>query len=175
MGWLFTRGLSRKDLIKERVQKYEDANMVMTTLAYCVRGNCLWMVRESTSKNFGDSIKFIELDLLGSNKSDGWGYKDMEEQMHPYYYSCPLAYLEMVPVACEKWREGVRAYHEKQNRKIEVGATYKVNGLMTIRIASVRPLRGYTNTGKYCRFSKSILKEKIEEPIKWTPVERTVG
>jgi hypothetical protein len=36
----------------------------------------------------------------------------MSEQVHPYYYSCPLAYLDMVPeVKCEEWRALVREYH----------------------------------------------------------------
>ena len=36
----------------------------------------------------------------------------MEESMHPYYYSCPLSYLELVPIdqygGNAEWREGVR-------------------------------------------------------------------
>jgi len=63
--------------------------------------------------------RWIGCDLLDYSKADeGWGYKDMEEGMHPYFYSCPLKYLALVPaVASEEWREGVRQYHARQNEK----------------------------------------------------------
>ena len=39
----------------------------------------------------------------------------MDESVHPFFYSCPLGYLEMVPIETSggnpEWRVGVRAYH----------------------------------------------------------------
>lgn len=63
--------------------------------------------------------RWIGCDLLEYSKRDeGWGYKDMDESMHPYYYSCPLSYLDMVPVVgSEEWRQGVREYHQRQRAK----------------------------------------------------------
>ena len=47
-----------------------------------------------------------------------WGYKDLDEAMFPYYFSCPLKYLDMVPIEIygghPEWRERVRAYHAHQ-------------------------------------------------------------
>jgi len=62
--------------------------------------------------------RWIQCDLLQYSRSnDGWGYKDMEESMHPYFYSCPLGYLAKVPIKTfggnEEWRKGVRSYHER--------------------------------------------------------------
>ena len=47
-------------------------------------------------------------------------HKPMCESMGPFYYSCPLGYLELVPVADEQWRECVRSYHAKRRKKREV-------------------------------------------------------
>ena len=49
------------------------------------------------------------------------GIKDMEETAHPYYYSCPLKYLNMVPIdrfgGNAKWREEVIAHHQRRAEK----------------------------------------------------------
>lgn len=37
-----------------------------------------------------------------------WGYKTLDEQMGPYYYQCPVEWLERAPVANEAWRARVR-------------------------------------------------------------------
>jgi hypothetical protein len=34
--------------------------------------------------------------------------------MHPYYYSCPLSYLDLAPEQSADWRAGVRAYHVRR-------------------------------------------------------------
>lgn len=131
MGWLFTRGFARKDLIRERTQNWErttDDGMLVKTacLAHCYRGGVysgvLWAVWERTftkdSQNVQPSERWITCDLLRYQKDYGWGYKDMDESMHPFYYSCPLSYLEMVPIdqygGHAEWREGVRSYHAQQ-------------------------------------------------------------
>ena len=126
MGWLFTLGQTKKDLVARRTKAWDHATpdgAVITSvcLRHCYRGNAftgvLWTVWERTFTKDEQPVKpherWIGCDLLRYRKGDGWGYKDMEESMHPYYYSCPLGYLELVPVACEKWREGVRSYHAR--------------------------------------------------------------
>jgi hypothetical protein len=40
-----------------------------------------------------------------------WGYKSLDESVHPYYYSCPLRYLDMAPVQSPAWRERVHRFH----------------------------------------------------------------
>lgn len=139
MGWTF--GWSRrKDLITERIRNWEntkdyDYTVKSTCLAHCYRGGVragvLWTVWEQTFTNpdgtpAKPTVLYIGCDKLEYKRmspkhfpySDGdWGYQDMCESMHPFYYSCPLKYLDMVPVACEEWREGVRAYRQRQIEK----------------------------------------------------------
>lgn len=134
MGWLFTSGLTRKDLIRERISDWErtsDDGMVVKTacLAHCYRGGVysgvLWAVWERTfakdSQNVQPCERWITCDLLRYQKDFGWGYKDMDESVHPYYYSCPLSYLEMVPIdqygGHAEWRDCVRSYHARQAQK----------------------------------------------------------
>ena len=49
--------------------------------------------------------------------------------MHPYFYSCPLKYLDLVPIeqfgGHAEWRELVRKYHARitEKRRAKKGAT----------------------------------------------------
>jgi hypothetical protein len=141
MGWLFKNGYSRKELIEDRTKDWErttDGMAVRTTrLAHCYRGGAfagvLWTVWERTFTRDGVETQPTELwigcDLLRYQKDFGWGYKDMEESCHPYYYSCPLKYLNLVPIeqfgGHEEWRANVRQYHARQQakRKLRTPAT----------------------------------------------------
>ena len=58
----------------------------------------------------GESICYIGCHLLESSGGD-WGYKSLDESVHPYYYSCPLRYLDMAPVQSSEWRERVHRFH----------------------------------------------------------------
>lgn len=50
----------------------------------------------------------ILLDLI-SNEGGGLAVKQMDESMHPYYYTCPVSFLNRAPVRSEAWRAGVLA------------------------------------------------------------------
>ena len=128
MGWLF-QDISRKHLVDERTQSWEqtlpdDVVVRSTCLRHCYRGNVhsgvLWSVWERTWTKDGRQVRpadrWIMCDLL-RYQGGQWGYKDMEESCGPFYWSCPLSYLDMVPVANEEWRRGVRNYHERQRAK----------------------------------------------------------
>ena len=133
MGWLFKSGISRRDLIAENTKGWErikeDGTVIKSTcLAHCYRGGVfsgvLWSVWERTFIKDGQKIeqpqRWIICDLL--RYVDGeWGYKDMEESMHPFFYSCPLGYLDMVPLDVygghAEWRELVSQYHARSTEK----------------------------------------------------------
>lgn len=134
MGWLFTSGSTRRSQIAERTKGWErtteDGVLVKSTcLARCYRGGVfsgvLWTVWERAFTKDGQdtepSQRWIGCDLLRYQRDYGWGYKDMEESMHPYFYSCPLKYLEMVPIeqhgGCAQWREQVRLHHVRAMEK----------------------------------------------------------
>ena len=130
MGWLFTRGSTRADQIQKLTKDRERTTEVGITvkdvcLAHYYRGGAcmgvLWSVWERTFEPGGTPVqpkeRWITCDLLQSRTRLGWGYRDMDERSYPYYFSCPLKYLEIVPIdqygGHEMWRESVRDYHAK--------------------------------------------------------------
>lgn len=129
MGWLFTDGQTRKELIEHLVRTEENDERIINCIAHKANGfTQLWAVYEITKKKTDERKRFIAFYLMRYQKGYGWGYKDMEESMCPYYYSCPLSYLEMAPEANAKWREGVRQYweHRKKINAFKLGDTVKL-------------------------------------------------
>lgn len=136
MGWTYPHGVNRQELIAQRVKSWErdTCEMLVKTecLKHCFRGGqfsgVLWTVWKRTFTKDGEEVqpeeRFIGCDLLRCYGGE-WGYKDMEESMGPFYYSCPLLYLELVPIerfgGNARWREEVKEHHrhraEKRRRK----------------------------------------------------------
>lgn len=143
MGWSVTPGSTRKSIISERIRDWDTKKsahkekrehyVFSTVLRHCCRGNLwsgiLWAIREqklydTATDKLVKTTRFITCDLLRYDKScQGWGYKGMDEECGPCYYSCPLSYLEMVPEPdSEKdtgWRKIVREYHEVRKKRRE--------------------------------------------------------
>lgn len=111
MGWDFAQGYKKKDVIADLTRGWESETSKCACLQSCVRGNVLWAVMETTNKVTGQVAKWIACNLLGAEKGFGWGSKNMSEAEFPYYFSCPLGYLDLVPVECAEWRGKVREYH----------------------------------------------------------------
>ncbi|PQV44117.1 hypothetical protein [Paraburkholderia sp. BL21I4N1] len=129
MGWLFGHGQTRSQLI-ERLTRDEEHN---GTTRHCLRhyasGNVLWTVWE-IHRPTDPPFRYIGCDLMAYDRScAGWGYKDLCEEMEPLYYSCPLAYLDMVPPASAAWREQVRTWHAARSRVLTIGDTLTFSGL----------------------------------------------
>lgn len=133
MGWYYCNGGTRKGLIKEltesREHKRNDGIIVKTTcIAHCYRGNVhsgvLWSVFERRFFVGEEEVlrlqRWIGCDLMHCRGGD-WGHKPMEEEMHPYFYSVPLGYLNMVPIETyggnAEWRECVIAHHARIREK----------------------------------------------------------
>jgi hypothetical protein len=150
MGWLFTEGQSRREVIHARLHRQWREGYSGSCLAHALRGNILWSVWKLAKPN-GISERFIACDVLASKRDYGWGYKDLEESMGPSYYSCPLAYLRMAPAANEGWRSRVREYHEwrktrkKAIRDLRIGETVPLADceIPEALIVSLNPLQGY--------------------------------
>lgn len=134
MGWLFKSGITRKELIAEQIKGWErtkeDSNVIkLTCIAQCYRGGVfsgvLWSVWERTFTKDNQQVeppqRWIICDLLKCVKGE-WGYKDIEESMHPYFYSCPLKYLDLVPLdqygGNAEWRDLVRQHHARIAEKL---------------------------------------------------------
>ena len=109
------------ELIAELIAPQETERASVKVIAHTLRGNVLWSVAEVTARAEGvhrdlapgQSLRYIRCDLLERSGSQ-WGYKPLDESMHPYYYSCPLSYLDMTPEQSADWRAGVRAYHARR-------------------------------------------------------------
>jgi hypothetical protein len=148
MGWLFTSGQTRSELIHRRTKSWanEEAGLEAKCLEHCTVGNVLWTVWEHRHRD-GAVQRYIGCDLMAPQRGYGWGYKDMEESMGPCYYSCPLKYLDQVPEPdsryAKEWRGKVRAYHAKR-KALVIGATVKLErcSIPELTIVSLRPLLG---------------------------------
>jgi hypothetical protein len=97
-------------------------------------------------------VRFIGCHLLQRSvetrygrKVVSWGYKSMDESVHPYYYSCPLSYLDEVPAECGEWRDKVRLYHHRYRIGDRLAlANCKVGQLV---VTSLKPLVGIAHDG----------------------------
>ena len=147
--------IEKNDIVRERTRNQESDTEIWRCLKHRCVGSVLWTVWEVTEITTLNARRFIGCDLL--SKHDGcWGYRDMSEKMGPYYYSCPLGYLDLVPVADPTWRKRVRAWHTIQNHQVTVGDTYKANANTnckgtTFTITSLKPLAGRDPFGNLYR------------------------
>ena len=152
MGWFFTRGQTKEGLIKHLTQPWgndcgeNNVNHVeCTCIKYALHGNHLWGVFEriisekATNKEI-ERIRWISLFLLAKERNYGYGYKDMDEYSGPYYWDCPIKFLDLAPRIEKddesgyslKWREGVKSYWKNQHDKVE----NKKNILSKIKIGT---------------------------------------
>lgn len=127
MGWLYphhthTRKALIEDLTRPETWERNDGTKVRrTALRHCCVGNVLWVVYAFTDPATGARLfdPVIVCNLM--QKHGTWGYKDMGEEMHPYYYSCPEAYLELTPAPNDNaraWRQGVARYHVDRRERL---------------------------------------------------------
>ena len=111
MGWTFPYSTkSRADLVQylRRPERFGERFELVRASA---SGNRHWyLVRERAT-----GLHWIGLDLMQGTRTDGWGYKDMDESVGPCAVDCPLAYLAAPHAPRDgwalQWRERVRAYH----------------------------------------------------------------
>ena len=152
MGWLFTQHQTRKELIRSRIRDQDCDGVTYRCLRYTAVGNVLWTVWEVTRPG-DEARRYIGCDLMACDRGYGWGYKDLSESMGPCYYSCPLAYLDLVPPTNPDWREQVRAWHAARNRPVVVGDLLVFEGL-SIPEARVVEKHGRRVIGEYagCRY-----------------------
>ena len=123
MGWLFGWD-TRKQLVDHLCG---DAGV--KTLKRRFVGNTLYTVHSYKGTD-GTVINFACVYLLkGRNGTrDGWGYKDIDESMGPYYYDFPVSWLDMLSPtdsqSSKEWREHVRKRAAKL-AQMKVGTTWE--------------------------------------------------
>ena len=133
MGWLYIAGISRRELITDNTTTWErtkeDGALIKSTcLAHCYRGGVfsgvLWSVWERSFIKDGQPVeqpqRWIVCNLLRYEGGE-WCYKEIDESMHPYFYSCPLSYLNLVPIeqlgGNAQWRSLVNQFHARSIEK----------------------------------------------------------
>ena len=127
MGWTFhyhtTKDQLIRSLLEPRVYIRDNGTPVrIEPLRHTVRGTHLWSLWQEL---IGDqATRYIVLHLLAADrKHDGYGYKDMDETMHPYYYDCPVTWLDDLTEpendGSREWRAKVREWHahEKAHKR----------------------------------------------------------
>lgn len=126
MGWSFSYETDRSAYIAEITapSQWSGVEVVQQRLA----GNHLWLLLRRTATG----RKFIGLILLAKERGGGWGSKDLSEDMHPYYYDCPLSLLEAADEPesqdAATWRAKVREYHARKRRVFEAGNIVEFGG-----------------------------------------------
>jgi hypothetical protein len=112
MGFDFTQGATKQDVVNEQLQDSETTR----TLDHVVRQNVLWALKESHSP--AGPIVWIYCGVMKLHRGFGWGYNSMSEDVGPFYYSCPIKFLERAPVTNQTWRDNVRANVSDKPRRV---------------------------------------------------------
>lgn len=135
MGWLFCSP-SRSDLIAH-LKRDVATSTNLTPVEYSAAGNFLYALVDIHETPTKPAYKTILVFKMAGGNSDSphyrWGYKDMDESMEPYAYTCPLKFLDAS--TCDSpsavaWREACRIEHAKKARiakgskSLKVGLTY---------------------------------------------------
>ncbi len=103
MGTYYPLGMDRRSLMDSLSVDRDDYRK-----RYC-SGNTLWVWHSGK----GGTDDWIGCYLLTCYQGE-WGYKPMDESMHPFYYSCPKSWFTDVPAVCEEWRAGVISHWERK-------------------------------------------------------------
>jgi len=151
MGWLFPHEcITKQSLVDLVIGNWKTAGYDIQATKKVGKG--LWILGTPAMSSY-PIIAFY----LMERQQGTWGYKDMDESMHPYYYDCPMDWLEKAPVVSQPWRDGVHAHHKKKlelaTKKILANATYKVGGswrfggmpCTSVHVTSLKPFRGLCN------------------------------
>lgn len=139
MGWTFLYDAPKKRHVVEDCTRGSDK---LKCVRKATHGNELWTIWHNSETN----QKLIILFLL-AKRNGNWGYKDMTESMFPYYFQCPLAFLDEVPVANESWRARVRDYHEGKKRNKEIVKNLRAGQIVKLRDSNPSEFR-VIETGK---------------------------
>jgi len=149
MGWLYNTdpNQTKADYVREILARNFTAPY--TVEKHALVGNHLWAIMSHSEHG-----RAIVLFLLSKDRGGGWGCKDMTESMGPAYYTCPLSFLDAVPVAdgpyAADWRNKVRAYHANKAKRTKVkvgnvvrftdGCRFRGAPVERAKVVSLKPL-----------------------------------
>lgn len=154
MGWTFaySKSFGKADLVAElrSPQRFSEG---WELLRSSVVGNHHWyLVRRP------DGRTTIGLDLMASGgRNEGWGSKGMGEDCGPYYYDCPIGYLNQVSdtdnTNALAWRLKVRSHHAKKTGcKAFAGQVVSYSGDTYTLINPAGPRKGWVVESRGYRY-----------------------
>ena len=137
MGWLFCSP-TRSDLVAH-LKRDVATSTNLTPIDFSLAGNFLYAlvdIHPTETRPAYKTILVFKLAGGGDSPYYRWGYKDMDESMGPYSYTCPLKFLDAS--TCDNpgaiaWREACRAEHAKKaliakgSKSLKVGLCYTFN------------------------------------------------
>jgi hypothetical protein len=100
MSWDRVPGASKSDVVAQLIERYKPIDH-----EFVANENVLWAVAED--EICGTQIWCFPL----AEFDDGWSYTEVPECLGPLRFSCPLRFLNLVPIASRAWRKRVRVFH----------------------------------------------------------------
>lgn len=158
MGWLYTEGATKEDVVEEIVSRYRKERSgrkegEIFSVEHSRRGNCLWMLCE-VEKKFKGTQRFIVLFLLDTARGAS-GYKDLDETMGPFYYNCPVSFIrratDPLNESSANWREKVLGIAEAKKKEAKARKSF-VDALTegdAVELQDDFNLTGFTFVRKY--------------------------
>ncbi len=167
MGWDFTQGATRADIVAHLTRTETHDAKRWHCLAHSTSSNVLWSVLEFTDALADITERYIRCDLLGAEAGYGWGYKPLTESMGPYYYTCPLSYLEMAPVTNASWREKVYAYWQERKGKAQAAQANKpaIGQWVKVNAPWSKEWHGYTGRVTELARTKALVDRTVRIPF----------
>lgn len=175
MGWDFHNNAKEKHQIVESILRdmtwTSDHGSAQKVILHRVVGSHLWLAIEQIRTVIDGAApllnrinRFVMLCLLEKYKHrdawgnrdaylDCWGYKSMDESMHPYYYDCPLSVIKAAgptndPKA-QEWRCNVDAMKRRKKEskslftKVQIGDLVSFHGMEFLyKVTSQKPFQG---------------------------------
>lgn len=135
MGWFYSdKWQTKQDICAELLRDCNFSNDKGSNrvLKHSLVGNHLWVAIEIIRDGARSGI--VALFLLSKDKRS-YGYKDMTEDMHPFYYDCPLSIIKAagptLNLQAREWRAKVAEAHEMKKKKRAVVSHIKKGDLLT--------------------------------------------
>jgi len=159
MGWSFANSKSfDKTACVAELRSQRRFGEGWELLRSSVVGNHHWYLVKRPN-----GISAIGLDLMASGgRNEGWGYKSMGEECGPYYYDCPLSFLDAASATenaiANEWRLKVRAHHaRKTSQKAFAGQVVSYGSDTYTLVAPAGPRKGWTVTNSSgCRYRMNV-------------------
>jgi hypothetical protein len=161
MGWTFGFCGSKKSVIEKILS---DSGASWRFLRHKTIGKNLWLLAE----NVQSGVRHIEVAVL-DKEDKSWGYKIISENAGPYYYDCPLSFLnEASPPrseAAKEWRALCLQWAKEQEaikQAIRGGTVFELFGRTYTLVEMISPKKGWVAqdaTGKKWHITNINLKK----------------